>query len=226
MLITNATFGESSGSVTIKGANNAMLNGIRRTMIRDVPALAVSRVEITKNNTPMPDDMLSHRIGLIPMYAKHGEEDVTRIELKVDKSGPCELYSEDIICDAVTVVRGVYICPLYEGQQIALTGSFEVGVGKDHARFQRCVAPAYSIRHDGLESSECFCVDIPASTDCERCGKFKPCLETQKRDKVHIMTYESIGGMAPQELLTSTLQVMIAKLDNVLAKLTTLQNID
>ena len=226
MLITNSTFEESNASLTIKRASNAMVNGIRRTMLRDVPMLAVSRVEITKNNTPMPDDMLSHRIGLIPMYPKDASEDVTKIELSLDKKGPCELYSDDIVCSSVSIVSGVYICPLYEGQHIVLTGSFEVGTGKDHARFQRCVAPTYSIRHDGMQTTECFCVDVPADTDCERCGKFKPSLQIQKREKIHLLTYESIGGITTKQLMTTTLQVLIAKLNNLHETLGTLENID
>lgn len=226
MLIADSSFGDVSGTLLIEGTNNATVNGIRRTMLRDVPVLAVSQVEITKNNTPMPDEMLSHRIGLVPMYAKDISEDITKMKLTIEKSGPCELYSDDICCDSVSIVSGVYICPLYRDQEIILTGSFTIGTGKEHARFQRCVAPAYSIRHSGMQSTECFCVDTAAETTCERCGKFKPCLEIQKRNKVHVLTYETIGGITPKQLITSTLQVLISKLDNLHTKLHALEKSD
>lgn len=230
MLISNATFKEESASITIKNSTTPIVNGIRRAMLRDLPMLAVSQVQITTNNTPMPDDMLSHRIGLVPVYIEGtlSANDIAKLQLKIVKFGPRELYSDDILCepDVVRIVKGIYICPLSPDQTIELTGSFKIGTGAEHARFQRCVAPAYSIRHEGVTGAECFCSVTPADSYCDRCGNHKPCLATQQRDKIHILHYETIGGISPKELITSSLQVLISKLQNIHTKLETLESID
>ena len=42
-------------------------NALRRTLISWVPSIALEVVGITKNNGIMPDEMLAHRLGLIPL---------------------------------------------------------------------------------------------------------------------------------------------------------------
>jgi len=51
----------------IKGINNAIANTIRRTIISDVPTLAVDEINFVKNQGPLYDEILAHRIGLIPI---------------------------------------------------------------------------------------------------------------------------------------------------------------
>ncbi|KAK4469114.1 hypothetical protein MN116_006699 [Schistosoma mekongi] len=42
-------------------------NAIRRILVSEVPSLAIERVYITQNTSIMPDEVMCHRLGLIPL---------------------------------------------------------------------------------------------------------------------------------------------------------------
>ena len=51
----------------IKGTTPAFMNTLRRTMIEEVPTMAIEDVEFRKNNGILYDEMIAHRLGLIPL---------------------------------------------------------------------------------------------------------------------------------------------------------------
>ena len=51
----------------IKGIDPSVGNAIRRTIIEDVPTLAIEDVEIWNNSSALYDEIIAHRLGLIPI---------------------------------------------------------------------------------------------------------------------------------------------------------------
>lgn len=49
------------------GLDAAIANAIRRTMIAEVPLMAIEKVFVTNNTSVIPDEILVHRLGLIPI---------------------------------------------------------------------------------------------------------------------------------------------------------------
>ncbi|MFB6076551.1 MAG: DNA-directed RNA polymerase subunit D, partial [Candidatus Nanohaloarchaea archaeon] len=49
----------------IEDASPAFANALRRTMIGDVPTLAIETVTVTENNSGLFDEILAHRLGLL-----------------------------------------------------------------------------------------------------------------------------------------------------------------
>ena len=47
----------------------SVANGLRRIMIAEVPTMAIERVLMEDNTSCIPDEMLCHRLGLIPIFA-------------------------------------------------------------------------------------------------------------------------------------------------------------
>lgn len=50
----------------------AYANALRRTLLSEVPSIAFEVVSILDNNGAMPDELLSHRIGLVPLNTHPG----------------------------------------------------------------------------------------------------------------------------------------------------------
>ena len=60
-------------------ANEPLANAIRRS-ISEIPTLAIDEVEIYKNDSALYDEMLSHRLGLIPIRTEKSMSVKTEIK--------------------------------------------------------------------------------------------------------------------------------------------------
>lgn len=53
----------------IKGIAPAIANALRRAAIAEIPTMAIEAVFVVNNTSIIPDEVLSHRLGLIPIHA-------------------------------------------------------------------------------------------------------------------------------------------------------------
>lgn len=51
----------------IIGVDAPIANALRRILLAEVPSVAIERVYITKNTSVLQDEILAHRLGLIPL---------------------------------------------------------------------------------------------------------------------------------------------------------------
>ena len=51
----------------IEGVNHAFANALRRTLVADIPKLAIDEVTIYDNTSALFDEMVAHRLGLMPV---------------------------------------------------------------------------------------------------------------------------------------------------------------
>ncbi|CAF3462614.1 unnamed protein product [Rotaria socialis] len=78
------------------GIDAAIANAFRRILIAELPSMAIEKVHVTENSSVLPDDVLAHRLGLIPLRAdptlfidkvaadtKEREDDTLIFKLKV-----------------------------------------------------------------------------------------------------------------------------------------------
>jgi len=52
---------------TLKNSSISMANTLRRIMISEIPTLSIDKVYFEKNDSNMPDEVVAHRLGLIPL---------------------------------------------------------------------------------------------------------------------------------------------------------------
>ena len=52
---------------TLDGVDVAFANALRRTMISDVPCMAIDDLFIFDNSSVINDEVLAHRIGMVPI---------------------------------------------------------------------------------------------------------------------------------------------------------------
>ncbi len=121
-------------------------NSIRRSVISLVPTLAIEKVIIFRNDSIMNDDMLAHRLGLIPLKTsldkiRELERTNGKVSLVLSVSAEEDMRtvrSGDIVCkdkDVEIISDEIDIVRLGKGESIQLEMEAVVGRGKDHAKW-------------------------------------------------------------------------------------------
>lgn len=207
---------------TLEGGSDGLANALRRTMLQDLPAWAVSRVNFLRNDTPFPDEMLAHRLGLIPLMPVAAAPEAGAPEtacFRLERTGPCTVLSADLMPSGpVRADQSISLCPLSEGQSLILEAECKVGTGAQHARFVQVVAPSYAVRHAGVTGPECFCPGPGPTERCAQCGATKPSAELLAQPRVHLFRFETTGR-DPRDLLTQTVLTLRAKVAGLRAAL-------
>ncbi len=140
----------------IKDSDFETVNSIRRSCMKNVPTLAIEDVEIYENNSAMFDEVLAHRLGLIPLitdlksYVKSDECSCggvgcakCTVEFTLDVEGPKMVYARDLVSNdpAIKPVYGdMPIIKLLEGQKIKLLAKAKLNTGRYHAKHDPCHA--------------------------------------------------------------------------------------
>ena len=142
---------ESKISFIIKDTSAAFVNALRRIIIEEVPTMAIEDVEFRKNNSILYDEMVAHRLGLIPLKTdlksynlpekcKCEGKGCARCQLKLTLKAVAagtvyasELKSKD---PAVKPVHPkMPLVKLLKGQSLELEATAVLGKGKNHSKW-------------------------------------------------------------------------------------------
>src|SRR3989344_5314618 len=113
------------------GMNYSLANAIRRS-VEEIPTLAIEDVEIFKNDSALYDEMISLRLGLVPLRTEGKMGAKTEIELSLKKKGPGKVYSGDLKGGAKVVFDKIPITLLEEEQEIELVATAKLGTAIQH----------------------------------------------------------------------------------------------
>ena len=58
---------EDSITFVLKGVSNVAVNTLRRMILEEVPVMAIEEVTFQKNSSALYDEIVAHRLGLIPL---------------------------------------------------------------------------------------------------------------------------------------------------------------
>ncbi|MBI5803940.1 DNA-directed RNA polymerase subunit D [Candidatus Pacearchaeota archaeon] len=115
-------------------ANVSLANAIRRSL-SEIPVLAVDEVEIFKNDSALYDEVVAHRIGLIPLKTEKAMSEKTKIDMKLSKKGPCVVYAKDLEGNASIVHDKIPITILGDNHKLELIATATLGRGIEHAKY-------------------------------------------------------------------------------------------
>ncbi|MFC1685711.1 DNA-directed RNA polymerase subunit D [Nanoarchaeota archaeon] len=134
-------------SFILRDAGNSYANALRKSS-NEIPILAVDTVEISKNDSALFDEMLAHRIGLIPL--KSEKKTFTETEKCTCKGKGCmkctvaltmqvsgeTATSADLKSKTVSAIHpDTPLTLLQKGQEIELVAEARLGRGVDHAKY-------------------------------------------------------------------------------------------
>jgi DNA-directed RNA polymerase subunit D len=112
----------------------SLANAIRRS-VNEVPILAIDEADVYKNDSVLYDELIAHRLGLIPLKnqkLKAGQTIELRLKVK-GKGDSAEIFSSEL-GDSV-VYDDMPIVLLRDGQELEVVARAKVGKGIDHAKF-------------------------------------------------------------------------------------------
>ncbi|NWG09732.1 MAG: DNA-directed RNA polymerase subunit D [Nitrososphaerales archaeon] len=198
---------ETKIRVIIKGIHRSYANAIRRFAISEVPTMAIDEVVILDNSSAMYDELIAHRLGLIPLRT-----DLTRYVLPEDcdckSTLGCPKCRVLLVLDAEAIdkTREVYsgelksedefvkptnnfipIVKLAPRQAIKLEAYARLGKGKEHAKWQPTTVSVLK----------------PVSDD----------------EDVYMLYIESSGSLPAGEILTRAIEVLHKRLVEFTEKL-------
>ena len=141
-------------SFILKDSDHVYANTLRRLMIDEVPTMAIEDVEFSKNNSILYDEVVAHRLGLLPLKTdlksynlpdkcKCESKGCNRCSLKMvlraSKTG--NVYASEIKSKD-TAVKPVYgdtpIVKLLKGQSLELEATAVLGNGRQHTKWSPC----------------------------------------------------------------------------------------
>ncbi len=147
---------DSRSIFRISKINPSIANAIRRYILAYVPTMAIHDVEIKRNGSALYDEMLAHRLGLLPIKTdlksyklwEGKKSEVPKsaqyeLKLTLKAKGPCTVYASDIKSTDPKVAPAFEKMPivkLLEGQDIELVMTARLGQGREHAKFTPALA--------------------------------------------------------------------------------------
>ncbi|MGM5483851.1 MAG: DNA-directed RNA polymerase subunit D [Nanobdellota archaeon] len=131
----------------IENTTPAYINSIRRFCQDYVPTLAIEDVEISQNSSVLYDELLAHRLGLVPLttdlqsYSLPEGEEITAmssVKLTLESNKEGYVYSEDLQTKDPKIKPAydkIQIAYLSGDQEISLIATAVMGQGKVHAKW-------------------------------------------------------------------------------------------
>lgn len=149
-------FDSDKAVFSFKDTHNSIVNSIRKIVLDEVPTFAIEDVEIIKNKSPLYDETVAHRLGLVPLKTDLKSYNFknkcscggigcalceVKLTLKQDEAG--YVYSGSIKSDdpqIVPVDLKIPITKLFSNNSIEINLKAILGVGREHAKW----APAHT----------------------------------------------------------------------------------
>jgi len=221
--------------------DESLANAIRR-YVDQIPILAIDEVEISKNDSPLYDETIAHRIGLIPlkMDKTTNEKTVEEITLVAKKDGI--VYSEEMKGKIDPVYDKIPVTVLKKGQELEILATARVGKGSKHSKFspglmfyrnlikikvdKDCPKEVINVcpqKVFDLEAGKVSVIDENKCDMCEACTDLcrkmgKNSIELIPTEEL-VITVESFGQINEEDIFKKAIKILKEDLEEVSKKI-------
>lgn len=161
-------------SFVLEDATPAFANALRRTMIAKIPTMAVREVDFVNNTSGLFDEIVAHRLGLVPWQFPHGEYNLPdecdcegdgckdcQVTLVLEREGEADVTAADLKPtdkQVETPNPDTLIARLLDGQEMELEAHAVLGRGEDHAKHQAANAsyryyPVFKVNGEEIDNN-------------------------------------------------------------------------
>ena len=181
---------EQKISIKLKGIPLQYANALRRICLNGVPIYAIDTVDILANSSVLADEVIAHRLGLIPLKTElsavqqNNESDKIMFTLDSGETSESrtilsgELKSQDDIVKPIA--DNIPIVTLAPGQRLNIEAYARLGRGTEHAKWNSA--------------------NVSTLTESEN-------------DDERILTVETTGALEPQHIVLSSVEELANRLD-------------
>ncbi len=239
-------------SFLLEGVASGFANALRRTMMAEVPTMAVEWVDFKKNDSALPDELLANRLGQVPLtFDKKAYElsseckcdgkgcNRCQVKLTIKVKDPCMVYSGELKSrtkDVKPVFDKIPIVELFDGQELQFEAIAQLGIGKEHAKWQAAVVgyknmPKITINVKDKKECEKYIKLCPrhvftmkdggvAVRDPMNCSLCMQCVENAENVKVEteddcfIFNVESVSGLTAENVVLNATEILEKKFDH------------
>ncbi len=163
---------ERKAKFILRNSSPAMANALRRTLLADIPKMAIDKVEFHlgpimdgdkeyESTTPLFDEIIAHRLGMVPVPTDLDlfipQEECTcngdgcpncTIMYSLNKHGPCTVLSGDLMPlgnpDLKVKDEFIPLLELTDGQAVMIYAIAKMGTANKHVKWQVCNGVGYS----------------------------------------------------------------------------------
>ena len=162
----------TKAELVIDGSDPTFVNAIRRTIVTDVPKMAIDNVEFHlgpimdesnqafESMSPLFDEIVAHRLSMVPVPTELDQFNFRKdcscngegcpsctIMYSLNKKGPCTVYSGDLEPLGSEKFRVkddlIPIVKLADDQALLIYATAELGTGRQNAKWQTAIGAGY-----------------------------------------------------------------------------------
>jgi len=177
--------------LVVEGISVEMINALRRIILTEVPVMAIDEVIILKNDSPLYDEIISHRLGLIPLKT---DLDVYKLPRECECSGfGCPLCQVSLTCEVTNTTNAsldiysgdlksndpkivpvddfIPIVKIDKNDKVIIEAYAILGIAKDHVKWQ-AVSNIFYRFYPQIDFDDSKCAKCP-----EKCVVSRLCPE-------------------------------------------------
>lgn len=153
----------------VADVSTSFANMIRRYSMSRVPVMAIDSVTFYDNTSPLWDEYIAHRLGLLPLTTPEKTPASAEIILSLDAEGPKTVYSSEMTSSDkdIVVAKNIPIVTLGQGQHLRFEAKAIQGTGRGHAKFQAGIV-SYGKEGDSLKFFVESCYQMEPAEVIER----------------------------------------------------------